>query len=237
MERRKFIKQSGQALLAASTISITGALISSCSPDDEVEGFFGDGYYGDGYYGDGYYGDGYYDDGYYGDGYYDDGYYGDGYYDDGYYDDGYYDDGYYGDGYYDDGYYDDGYYDDGYYDDGYYGDGYYGDGGALTAILLDGIWSVQSYIDSGSDQTGTYAGYGVDFMESNAVTASNGSNTNTGTWLVTSGGNELNLAFSGSPFDEFNDEWDVFSVTTTRVEVRDVSGGGGGTDILVFEKN
>ena len=95
MERRKFIKKSGQALLAVSTISITGAIISSCSSDDS-DSFFGDGYYGDGYYGDGYDDDGYYDDGYYDDGYYDDGYYDDGYYDDGYYDDGYYDDGYYG---------------------------------------------------------------------------------------------------------------------------------------------
>ncbi|WP_201770361.1 hypothetical protein [Altibacter lentus] len=235
MKRRKFIKKSGQALLAVSTVSITGHLITSCTPESS-EDFFGDGYYGDGYYGDGYYDDGYYDDGYYDDGYYDDGYYDDGYYDDGYYDDGYYDDGYYDDGYYDDGYYDDGYYDDGYYDDGYYDDGYYGDAQELIDILLDGTWFVQMYIDSGSDQTATYAGYNVDFMTANNVVATNGSNTNNGVWLVSSNGQQLNLAFSGSPFDEFNDEWDVFSVEPTRVEVRDVSGGGGGTDILVFEK-
>lgn len=68
MERRKFIKKSGQLLLAASTLSITASFLNSCSTDDD--GFFDDGYYGDGYYGDGYYDDGYYDDGYYDDGYY-----------------------------------------------------------------------------------------------------------------------------------------------------------------------
>ena len=70
MKRRNFIKKSGQALLAVSSISITGALVSSCQTDDSSDPF------DDGYYGDGYYDDGYYDDGYYDDGYYDDGYYG-----------------------------------------------------------------------------------------------------------------------------------------------------------------
>jgi len=220
MERRKFIKKSGQALLAVSTISITGAIISSCSSDDS-DSFFGDGYYGDGYYGDGYYDDGYYDDGYY---------------DDGYYDDGYYDDGYYDDGYYDDGYYDDGYYDDGYYDDGYYDDGYYGDAQAIRDILMDGTWFVASYIDSGSNQTATYNGYNVNFNAGNATVASNGSNTNNGTWAVSSNGLNLDLNYTGVPFDEFNDSWDIVSVLPNRVEIMDVSGGGGGTDILVFEK-
>ena len=58
MNRRKFIKKSGQALLIVSSISITGALITSCSSDDD-NGFFNDGYYDDGYYDDGYYDDGY----------------------------------------------------------------------------------------------------------------------------------------------------------------------------------
>ena len=241
MDRRKFVKQSGKSLLALTTISITGLLSSSCSPESSSDDdFFDDGYYDDAYYDDGYYDDGYYDDGYYDDGYYDDGYYDDGYYDDGYYDDGYYDDGYYDDGYYDDGYYDDGYYDDGYYDDGYYDDGYYDDGyydsDAVADILLNGSWFVETYIDSGSNDTAIYNGYTVNFNTGNAVVASNGSNTINGTWLVTSNGSQLNLAFPSSPFDEFNDEWDIHSVSENRVEIRDVSGGGGGTDILVFEK-
>ena len=200
MKRRIFIKKSGQALLAVSTISITGAIVASCSSDDS-DGFFDDGYYDNGYYGDGYYDDGYYDD-----------------------------------GYYDDGYYDDGYYDDGYYDDGYYDDGYYGDAQVIRDILIAINWKVTSYIDSGNDETSDYNGYTVDFKINDQVSATNGSNTNNGNWFVNSSGNELTLNFTGSPFDEFNDDWDIISVTPTRIELRDVSGGGGGTDILILEK-
>lgn len=196
MKRRNFIKKSGQALLAVSTISITGALVTSCQKDDDDDTFF----------------------------------------DDGYYDNGYYDDGYYDDGYYDDGYYDDGYYDDGYYDDGYYDDGYYGDPSEITNILLDGTWFVASYIDSGVDETADYNGYDVDFNTGNQVVATNGSNTNNGTWVVNGSGTELTLNFTGVPFDEFNSDWDIVSALPNRVELRDVSGGGSGTDVLVFEK-
>jgi hypothetical protein len=194
MERRHFIKRSGQALLAVSTISITGTFLSSCASDD------------------------------------------DGFFDDGYYDNGYYDDGYYDDGYYDDGYYDDGYYDDGYYDDGYYDDGYYEDAQVIRDILLAVNWKVASYIDSGDDETSDYNGYVIDFKASNEVIATNGSNTNNGNWSVNNAGNELTLDFNGSPFDEFNDDWDIVSVTPNRIELRDVSGGGSGTDILILVK-
>ncbi len=180
MKRRKFIKKSGQALLAVSTISITGAIISSCSSDDS--------------------------------------------------------DDFFDDGYYDNGYYDDGYYDDGYYDDGYYDDGYYGDAQLIRDTLLASLWKVASYIDSGNDETSDYNGYTVDFMANDEVSATNGSNTNGGTWTVNGSGSELTLDFNGSPFDEFNDDWDIVSVLPTRIELRDVSGGGSGTDILIFEK-
>ncbi len=59
MNRRNFLKKSGQTILAVSAISITASFISSCSNDDDN---FNGGYYDDGYYDDGYYDDGYYDD-------------------------------------------------------------------------------------------------------------------------------------------------------------------------------
>lgn len=70
---------------------------------------------------------------------------------------------------------------------------------------------------------------------------------NTGTWIITnfndSGQDEtsdFNMFFSvsqSSNFEDLNDDWDIVSVTENRIELRDVSGGNGGTDILVFEKN
>ena len=118
-------------------------------------------------------------------------------------------------------------------------DPFTGGGGTtdLEDFLADGTWIVFSYIDSGDDETGDYAGYNVNFDAGGTVTASNGSNTNNGTWMVLSAGNKLLLDFgSDFPFDEFNDDWDVLSATNTRVELQDVSGGGGGTDTLIFEK-
>jgi hypothetical protein len=111
-----------------------------------------------------------------------------------------------------------------------------GGGTTLQTILPEGIWFVASYTDDGDNQTGDYAGYTLDWDSSGTVVASNGGNTNNGTWQVLSGGNELLLNFTGVPFDEFNDDWDVLMVSDTRVELQDVSGGGGGTDVLVFEK-
>ncbi len=106
----------------------------------------------------------------------------------------------------------------------------------LETILPEGTWIVASYIDDGDNETGDFAGYTINWNSTGTVAATNGGNTNNGTWQVLSGGNKLLLNFNGMPFDEFNDDWDVLMVSDTRVELQDVSGGNGGTDVLIFEK-
>ena len=108
----------------------------------------------------------------------------------------------------------------------------------LEAILLDGLWIVAAYTEDSDDQTSDYAGYEIDFNMDGTVSASNGSNTNNGTWAVLSAGNQMALNFGASlPFEEFNDDdWDVISSSDTEVVLRDVSGGGGGTDTLTLQK-
>lgn len=111
-----------------------------------------------------------------------------------------------------------------------------GGGNDLAAILADGLWFVSSYTDDGVNETADYNGYQLNFDMGGTVIADNGTPIN-GTWAVLSSGNILALDFgSGFPFDEFNDDWDVISVSDTQVTVQDVSGGGGGTDILTLEK-
>ena len=97
----------------------------------------------------------------------------------------------------------------------------------LDTILSDGTWIVDSYTDDGTDETSDYTGYQLTFMSNGTVQATNGTIIN-GTWNVQNAGNVLNLNFSGIPFDEFNDDWDVISVTATEVILQDVSGGNGG---------
>ncbi|WP_299272060.1 hypothetical protein [uncultured Psychroserpens sp.] len=108
----------------------------------------------------------------------------------------------------------------------------------LEAILTDGLWIVASYTEDADDQTSNYSGYELDFNMDGSVSASNGSNTNNGTWSVFSSGNQMALDFvTDIPFEEFNDDdWDVISVSSTEVVIQDVSGGGGGTDTLTLQK-
>ncbi|WP_207303280.1 hypothetical protein [Hyunsoonleella flava] len=108
----------------------------------------------------------------------------------------------------------------------------------LTTILSDGLWIVASYTEDADDQTANYTGYELNFNIDGTVSASNGANTNNGTWSVFSSGNQMTLDFgTNMPFDEFNDDdWDVISVSSTEVVLRDISGGNGGTDTLTLQK-
>lgn len=108
----------------------------------------------------------------------------------------------------------------------------------LEAILTDGLWIVAAYLEDADDQTADYAGYELNFDINGTVSASNGTNTNNGTWSIFNSGNQMALNFGADlPFEEFNDDdWDVISVSSTQVIIQDVSGGGGGTDTLTLQK-
>ncbi len=112
-----------------------------------------------------------------------------------------------------------------------------GNGGSdLSTVLVDGLWTVSSYLDDGNDETNDYNGFTFDFVADGSVIADNGSATN-GTWAGQNGDNKLVLDFGTvMPLDEFNDDWDVISVSDTQIELRDVSGGDGGVDTLIFVK-
>lgn len=78
------------------------------------------------------------------------------------------------------------------------------------------------------------------------MNASNGSTTISRTWSVTdSNSNDdkpsdmhFNLNFNtNGNFKELNDDWEIVSQSSTKIELTDVSGGNGGTDYLTFTKN
>ncbi|NHF60520.1 hypothetical protein FK220_014285 [Flavobacteriaceae bacterium TP-CH-4] len=106
----------------------------------------------------------------------------------------------------------------------------------LSTVIIDGIWTVSSYRDNGTDQTTDYAGFTFDFNSNGTVIASNGGTTN-GTWAAQNGDNQLTLDFGNTiPLNEFNDDWDVILATETVIRLSDVSGGNGDIDMLVFTK-
>ena len=122
----------------------------------------------------------------------------------------------------------------------------------IQSNVESGTWRVTSYIDSGEDETNDFNGFSFNFESNGTVTATNESVTKTGTWSITdddsnddssSSSNDdidFNIFFQVPETDDFedlNDDWDIISHTNSRIELRDISGGDGSTDNLIFEKN
>lgn len=111
--------------------------------------------------------------------------------------------------------------------------------------VSSGTWRITSYLDSGQDETADFAGYNFTFGASNVLTATNGTNNYSGIWSVTNDDDSANdldfdILFSNpapASFQDLSDDWDVVERTSTKVRLRDVSGGNGDTDYLTFEKN
>jgi hypothetical protein len=113
--------------------------------------------------------------------------------------------------------------------------------------VTQGTWHVTSFVDSGDNDTSHFTGYNFTFGPSNTLTATNGVNTYTGTWSITSddddddnpGGDlDFNIGFATpADFAELAEDWNIVTYSSTTIALVHVSGGGGGTDALVFTKN
>ena len=121
----------------------------------------------------------------------------------------------------------------------------------IEDTIESGTWHITSYVDSGQNETNDYTGYNFTFNANGTLTASNGSNTINGTWSVTEDDDDsnddnsnddndvdFNISFTSPPnFEELSDDWDIMSISNTKMELIDVSGGSGETDSLSFTKN
>tara|TARA_R110000850_G_scaffold270349_1_gene403341 strand:- start:17 stop:487 length:471 start_codon:yes stop_codon:yes gene_type:complete len=110
-----------------------------------------------------------------------------------------------------------------------------------------GSWKITYFFDSDHEETSNFTGYVFTFNENGALVAVKGSTTVTGTWSVTdsnssdddggSNDTDFNIFFaSPADFEDLSDDWDIISVSNSKIELTDVSGGNGGTDFLTFEK-
>ncbi len=116
-----------------------------------------------------------------------------------------------------------------------------GDVAEIRNYMLGGDWVVTQYKEDGIEQTANYQGYSLAFSPMHRVTVSEGQDPFLdGLWRVLrddEGKLKLYLNLDGnSLFEELTDDWDIVSVTNTRIELKDISGGDGSIDNLVFEK-
>lgn len=119
----------------------------------------------------------------------------------------------------------------------------------IETIAESGTWRITNFNDSGQNETSHFIGYDFTFNSDGSLIADNSSITVNGTWSITNDSSssssssddiDFNISFSvpdGHDFQDLNDDWDIVSTTSTRIELIDISGGNGGTDMLTFEKN
>lgn len=111
----------------------------------------------------------------------------------------------------------------------------------ITSTVTDGVWIVTLYKEDAVVQTDNYAGYSFTFGSDGALSATNGVTTQTGDWstYIDSGYTKLDIMFTAidGPFEEISEDWNVISRTTTKIELKHVSGGDGSVDYLTFEKD
>lgn len=124
----------------------------------------------------------------------------------------------------------------------------------VTNLVTSGAWRITSFIDSGSDETNDFNGYGFSFNADGTFIAENGSTTINGTWSISDDSSsnssdddsnddssddiDFNIFFSEpASFNELSDDWEIVSRSDVKIMLIDISGGNGGTDTLTFEKN
>ena len=116
----------------------------------------------------------------------------------------------------------------------------------IQSNVQSGTWRITKFIDSGTNETNHFTGYNFTFNSSGVLNANNGTNNYNGPWSITDSNSsddsqddlDFNINFNlTNDFEDLNDDWDLISQTSTKIELIDVSGGNGGTDYLTFEKN
>jgi hypothetical protein len=121
---------------------------------------------------------------------------------------------------------------------------------SIKAVVVNTVssstWKITNLSENGVIKTANTAGYNFTFGSNGILTSANGTNTYTGTWSVlNSNSNDDSLDdldfvivfLTPSAFEPLNEDWEILSRTDSKIELHHISGGGGGTDLLTFEKN
>lgn len=117
----------------------------------------------------------------------------------------------------------------------------------IISNATNGTWKITKFMDSDEDETNHFTGYNFTFNSSGVLSVSNGTNSYEGSWSITDSNSDdddsfedldFNIFFNlTNDFEDLNDDWEILSYTSTKIELIDISGGNGETDYLTFEKN
>ena len=118
----------------------------------------------------------------------------------------------------------------------------------LTNIVIEGPWRITYFFDADHEETANFSSYSFEFAPTAAITATNGSTSVSGSWSITADNSsddnnsesdniDFNLSFSApTNFEDLSEDWEIVSQSASKIELRHISGGNGGTDLLTFEK-
>ncbi|MGO4918235.1 hypothetical protein [Maribacter spongiicola] len=110
----------------------------------------------------------------------------------------------------------------------------------IRDFMMGGDWIVASYVEDNVDMTNIYGGYSVSFIADNQISIMEGGEVfGAGLWRVLRNSEDKLKVFlnfgENNPFNELTDDWEVVSVVDGRIELKDISGDGSITT-LVLEK-
>ena len=115
-----------------------------------------------------------------------------------------------------------------------------GDVVEIRNVMLEGEWAIASYLENEMDMTESFGGYSIGFMDDYQMSLLEGGDSfANGLWrVIRDSDDQLKVILNfgdNMPFDELTDDWQVLSITDTRLELKHISGDDS-VDILVLEK-
>jgi len=110
----------------------------------------------------------------------------------------------------------------------------------LKNTVSAGTWKVTYYYDTDHEETASFAGYTFTFAANGNLLVSNDILSFSGKWSAVNDSNRSKLVLefaTPAQFEEISEDWEVVAISATEVQLKHVSGGSGGTDLLTFSKN
>jgi hypothetical protein len=104
-----------------------------------------------------------------------------------------------------------------------------------------GTWKITYFFDK-QDETSNYTNYTFEFGSAGSLSATNGSQTWSGSWLTgfDDSTDKFLIDFTGavpSALSELEEDWRIIAIEDNFMHFEHTSGGNGDTDVLKFTKN